>query len=99
MPLKIHEVGRPVAVTAAEKVIEPNFVQRGRRGERGDVAANIGGGVSLHDHRHRVPTNETFDAPLQLAVARIGRLSGVWNRVDVWSIRGFTIRIHAKYFG
>ena len=99
VPLKIHKVGRPVAVAAAEKVIEPDFVQGGRRGERGDVAADIGCGVGLHNHRHRVPSNKTFDAPLQFTVARIGRLSGVRNRVDVWSIRGFTIRIHAKYFG
>src|SRR5262245_4558621 len=43
--------------------------------------------IGANDHRHRVPADDAFDAPLDFAIARIGRLFVGGNCVDVGSRR------------
>ena len=77
-------VGRLAALFAVEEVVEGHFVQRGGRGEGGDVPADARALlVRPHDHRHRVPADDALDAPLDLAIAGIGRLLVDGDRVDV----------------
>ena len=67
-----------------EEVVEADFVERGRRGERRDVAADaVFGLVGLDHHRHRVPAHEALDPALDFAAARERRLLGRRDGVDV----------------
>ena len=90
VPLEIDQVAAvAVVAAAAEEVVEADFVQRGRRGERRDVPAQaVEVLVGPVDHRHRVPANDALDPPLQLAVARISRLLAAVDRVDVGRVEG-----------
>ena len=82
--LEINLVAGVVVALAVEEVVEGDFVQRGGRGERRDVAADAGVvAVGADDHRHRVPADDALDPALDLAIAGIGRLLVGGNRVDV----------------
>ena len=75
--------GLPVGL-APEEVVEPDVVQRRRRGERGQVAADaVGVLVGLDDHDRRVPADVGADAPLELLVAREPRFLFGRDGVDV----------------
>ena len=81
----------PVAVrrSAAEEVIEGDFVQRRGRGEGRDVAADAFLHlVGAHDHRHRVPADDALDAAFDLVVAGKRRLAVGGDGVDVGRGRG-----------
>ena len=55
-------------------MIEADFVKRRRRSVSRNVSADVRRGIRLHDHRHRVPAHQTFDAAFHVPVARIRRL-------------------------
>ncbi len=70
--LKIDEVSRLIAYPGAEEMIESDLHQRGDRGVGGDVTADAGVFlVLLHDHRHRVPSDDAFDLALYLQIAGV----------------------------
>ncbi len=82
--LEVHGVARLAVVLAAEEVVEPDVVERGRRGERRQVPADaVGLLVGLDDHDRRVPADVGADAALELLVAREPRLLLGRDRVDV----------------
>src|SRR5712671_4283183 len=73
--LKVNTIARLLAVTRVEKVIEPDFKERGNRGVGGDVPADAVIELVLpRHHRHSVPTCEALDAALERAVAGIRHL-------------------------
>ncbi len=82
--LEVDQVPPTLGFPAPEEVVESHLVQRGRRGVRGDVAADalvvlVGPG----NHGGGVPPDEAADPPLQLLVAgEIGLLLR-GDRVDV----------------
>ena len=83
-PWKKTLVGRLAAFLAVEEVAERHFVQRGGRGEGGNVPADAGTQViRAHDHRHRVPTDGVLQAAFELAVAGVLGLLFDRDRVDV----------------
>ena len=94
--LKVDQIAAvAVVATPPKKVIEADFVECGRGGERRNVTAEtVEMLVGPMDHRHRVPADDALDPPLQLAVARISRLMGVMNRVDVGRVQGIR-QLHA----
>ena len=57
--LEINHVAGKILRAPAEKMIERHFVKRRRRGVGRDVAADVGGGVGLDHHRHRVPADDS----------------------------------------
>jgi len=81
--LEIDDVAGKILGVAAKKMVEGDFVERGGRGEGGDVPADVGGGVGLDDHGHGVPTDNALDAALDVAVAGKGGLAGGRDGVDV----------------
>ena len=84
MALEKDLVGRLPAFLAVEEVVEGHFVERGGRGVGRDVPADaVALLVRADHHRHRVPADDVLDAPLDVAVAGIGRLVAERNRVDV----------------
>ena len=71
VPLEIDDVAAAVLALAAEEMIEPDLVQRGRRRIGGDVAADaVRRAVGAHHHRHRVPADEALDPALDFLAAR-----------------------------
>ena len=73
-------------------MIESDFVECCTTGKRADVSTDtttnqstvtIGSLVGTHHHRHRIPTNDTFNAAFGFSIAGIGRLLFDWNRIDV----------------
>ncbi len=89
VPLKIDAVARVIVAGAFEEMVETDFQQRGAGGEGGDMPADpFEVLVRPHDHRHGVPANDAFDAALDLAIARIGRLFVEGNRIDVRRVGG-----------
>ena len=57
-------------VAAAEEVIEADLVERRRRREGRDVAADaVRLAVGAHHHRHRIPADEALDPPLDFLAA------------------------------
>src|SRR5581483_9013335 len=69
---------------AAEEVVEPDLVQRCRRRERGQVAADpLGKVVGAGHHGGGVPTDEGADPPLHELVAGEPGLELGGNGVDV----------------
>ena len=73
--LEEDDVAVVALAPALEEVVEADFVQRGRRGERRDVAADaVAQLVGAHDHRQRVPAHEALDAALEGLIARKCRL-------------------------
>ena len=88
VPLKEDHVAI-VAVVAAEEMIERDFVERRRRGERGDVAADpFGRLVGPHHHGCRVPAHEALDPALEVRIARHQRLIVGGDGIDVRRVRG-----------
>ena len=89
MPLKIDLVARVVVPAATDEMVHRHFHERCRGGEGGDVAADaLVFAIGPHHHRHRIPTDDALDPPLELAVARERRLLVCRNRVDVGRGRG-----------
>ncbi len=87
--LEVDLVGAVGVVRTAEEVVEADFVEVGRRGEGGDVAAD--GAVflvSLDDHGHGVPADEALEAAFHLAVAGEERLLGGGDGVDIRRVGG-----------
>ena len=79
MALEEDDVGVRAVVTA-EEVIEADFVQRRRRREGRDVAADaLFRLVRPHDHRRRVPAHEALDAALHVRAARHERFVFGWR--------------------
>ena len=75
--------GQPIFF-ALEEVVEPHLVQRGRRGEGGQVAADsIGPLVGPHHHDCGVPPDEGPDAALDVLVAGEERLVGSGDGVHI----------------
>ena len=69
---------------AAEEVVEPDLVERGRRRVRRQVTAEtVEAVVRAVDHRHRVPADERADAALEVFVAGEPRFLLGRDRVDV----------------
>ena len=88
MPLVIHDVAIAGAA-GPEEMVEPDFVQRGRRRERGDMAADPGLVlVCPQHHRNRVPPHEALDAALDLLAARKRHFLVGGQRVHVRRVRG-----------
>ncbi len=82
--LKEDEVAAERLARRAEEMIEADVVQRRRRREAGDVAAELRADlVRAHDHRERVPADVMAQPRFELAVAGHRRLLVGRNRVDV----------------
>ena len=99
MALEIDEIARLIAVAAAEKMVETDFGDRGKRGVGRNVAADVRVVfVGPHHHGRRVPANHALDSALHLPVARIGRFFVRRNRIDVRSV-DFRGHAHAESGG
>ena len=73
--LEIDEIAAVAVVGGAPEMDEAGVVERRRRLEAGDVAAELGGFlVGAHHHRHRVPADVAADGLLELAIAGMRRL-------------------------
>ena len=71
------------------EVVEADLVQRGQRLERGDVAAELRGGlVGADDHRDRVPAHDRAQPALEGGVAGERRLAVGGDRVDIVGVEG-----------
>ena len=87
--LKVDYVAAAGRIRAAQEMVLGNLDQGGAGGERGDVAANVVGGlVGAHHHCHGVPADDRLDAALDLAAAGKRRLPGAWNGVHVRGVGG-----------
>src|SRR5690606_10193656 len=65
--LDVEQVAGVLVGRGAPEVVEAHVVQGGRRGEGGDVAAQVAGlAVGPDNGGHRVPADDRADAPLQL---------------------------------
>ncbi len=83
-----HHVAGMIRRRGAPEMIEAHFVQRGRRGVSGQVAAVLARHlVRAQHHGQRVPADAGLDAPFHLAVARVRRLLPGGDRVDVGGVR------------
>src|SRR6185437_9563952 len=76
--------GLPV-VLAAEEVVEPHFVQRGRRRVRRDMPADArtAGAIRPGHHDRGIPPYIGANAALDVLVAGEPGLALRWDRVDV----------------
>ena len=84
MALEINQITNSVAVATMEEMVEADFIQRGARGVRGDVAAeSCVLPVGIDDHGHGVPPREALDAAFQFTITRIRRLVLGGNRVHI----------------
>ena len=83
--LKENHIGQPtVDIAAAEKMVEPHFVERGKRRVRRDVAAEtVVDAVGFHDHRHRVPADIASYLFLERQISRIRRLLLHRDRIQI----------------
>ena len=82
--LDVEVVAGETVVLAAEEPVEADLVERRRRREGGQVAADaLGVLVGLDHHHRRVPTDVRADAALDVLVAREPRLFLGRDRVDV----------------
>ena len=87
--LEVDHVAAAGVILPAEEVVEAHLVERRRRGVGRDVPADpVLAHVRFHDHRHRVPADDALDPPLQIEIARIGRLLFDRDRVHVGRLRG-----------
>ena len=79
-----HLVAEAAVGLAAEEVVEADLVEGGGRRVGGQMAADaVEAAVGPGHHHRRVPPDEVADAPLEVLVARVGRLVGGGDRVDV----------------
>ena len=87
--LEVDEVAAVAVVGGAPEMDEAGVVERRRRLEAGDVAAELGGFLvgAQHD-RHRVPADVAADRLLELAVAGMRRLLLGADGVDVGGVGG-----------
>ena len=86
--LEEHEVAAVLGRRRAPKMVEADFVERGRRRVARDVAAVLGAlAVRVDDHRHRVPADVGLDPPLDRAIAGILGLLADGDRVEVGGVR------------
>ena len=84
VPLKVNHVGGAFTFPAAEKMIEPDLIERGGGRVGGDMPAETGvHPVRLHNHRHRIPADIALDPPFDLPVSRIGRFFLGGDRIHV----------------
>ena len=82
--LEEHLVAGAAVALAAEEVVEADVVERGRRREGGEVAAEaVEPVVRAVDHRHRVPADVGADPALEHFVAGEPRLLFRRDGVDV----------------
>ena len=87
--LEVDQVAALGMILPAKEVVEAHLIQRRRRGIGRNVPADpVAPHVGFDDHRHRVPTDDALDPPLQLDIARVGRLLLDRDRVDVGRLRG-----------
>jgi len=88
MSLDKDDVAAVILGRRTPEMAEADIVQ-GRRGlEARDMTAAFGGVlVGAHHHSERVPTDYRADAPLDLAIAGIVRLTIGRNRVEIRRIR------------
>ena len=83
VPLDEHLVPG-TAVLAAEEVVEADLVERGGRRVGGEVAAEtVDAAVGTGDHHRGVPADVVADAAFHRLVARIRRLVGGRDGVEV----------------
>src|SRR5688572_4117707 len=88
MPLKINDVAVVMVALALEEVVEPDFIQRGRRCIGRNMTANpVVELVGPDHHRERVPPNEALDAALNLSTARKRWLFRNGDGVDIRGVR------------
>ena len=69
MALDEHEVAGVLVRRRVPEMVEADVVERRRRREARDVAADVRVLVRAHDHRHRVPAQYRADAVLDVLVA------------------------------
>ena len=82
--LEEHLVAESAVGLSPKEVIEPHFVQCGRRRVRREVSAEpVESVVRTIDHHHGVPANERPDSPLDELVAGEPRLLLGRDRIDV----------------
>ncbi len=87
--LKINQISAAVGVRATEEVIETDFVEGRSRGIGRNVTADaVLLLVGAHDHGHRIPADQAFDAAFDLTASRKRRLPPDRNRVDVGCVGG-----------
>ena len=72
-----------------EKVIETDFVERGRRCEGGNMAADaVEVFVAAHDHGQGIPAHQALDAAFDFRLPGEGRLPVAGDGIDVRGIGG-----------
>ena len=88
MPLKKDQVTIVAGLApTTEKMIEGNLVECSRRSERRNVSSNSGNLiVGAHDHRHRIPTDDTLQPTLNFTITWIRLLLVYVNGIDVGRI-------------
>jgi len=87
--LEIDLVAAELALRGAEKMVETNFIQGGGGGISRNMAANAAFiAIGAYHHSHRIPADQTFDAPLDLAAAGERRLLGYRDGVNIGRVGG-----------
>ena len=87
--LKVNDVAFEFRRMRAEKMVEADFVERGRGSVGGDVPADVVlFAVRAHHHGQRVPANQALDAAFELLIAREIGLHPVGNGVDEGRVGG-----------
>ena len=84
VPLKIDKISAKLIGPRAPEVIESHFREGGGRRKCRNMASDARfSTVAAHDHRHRVPAHDAFDAPFDLPAAGHGRLGRVMDCVHI----------------
>jgi hypothetical protein len=81
------EENQVATVRLGGRVPEPrkaDVIERGGRGEGGDVAADVGILVGTNDHGHGVPADVVVNLDFEVGIARVFRLLVDRNRIDVF---------------
>ncbi|MCY1294757.1 hypothetical protein D9M70_440690 [compost metagenome] len=98
MALEEHQIAAMPRRRRMPEMIEANLIQRGGRGEAGDMAADIGIARRAQHQRDRVPADIGADTVLQLVVAGAARLHLRRDGVEVggvcaeWQVNAGTVR-------
>jgi hypothetical protein len=88
MALEEDQVTAGRVIDTAPEMREADVVERGGRGEGGDVAADVGVLVGAHDHDHGIPADVGVDLDFHVRIARILGLLIGRNGVDVFGVGG-----------